>query len=95
LLSSEETEVEKTHERQTVADHQHRLLVGQIVRALQHQNLELQDRVIGLAASIAHALLWRRSWRDANTVGGVAFVGDRGRRSGPAIGAFWQPEKLV
>jgi LysR substrate binding domain len=55
-----EPEVEKTHERQTVADHQLGLLVGQIVQALQHQNLELQDRVIRLAASLALALLWSR-----------------------------------
>ena len=55
-----EPEVEKAHEREAVADQVLGLLVGQIVEALQHHDLELQDRIVGLAAGVALSLLGLR-----------------------------------
>jgi hypothetical protein len=55
-----EFQIEKARERQPVADQVLGLLVRQIVQRLQHHNLELQDRVIGLAAGVALALLGLR-----------------------------------
>src|SRR5258708_40200921 len=55
-----EPEVEKPHEREAVADQEFGLLVGEIVEALQHYDLELQDRVVGLAAGVALALFGLR-----------------------------------
>src|SRR5712672_1613792 len=52
-----EFQIEKAHERPAVADQVLGLLVREIVERLQHHDLELQDRVIGLAASVALALL--------------------------------------
>src|SRR5260370_20785698 len=55
-----EFQIEKAHERQPVADQVLVLLVREIVERLQHHDLELQDRVIGLAAGVALALLGLR-----------------------------------
>src|SRR5205823_9978046 len=44
-----EFQIEKAHERQPVTDQVLGLLVREIVQRLQHHDLELQDRVIGLA----------------------------------------------
>src|SRR5439155_18224540 len=55
-----EPKVEKAHEREAVADQELGLLVGEIVEALQHHDFELQDRVVGLAAGVALALLGLR-----------------------------------
>ena len=52
-----EPKVEKAHEREAVADQELGLLVGQIVEALQHQDLELQDRIVGLASRVALPVL--------------------------------------
>src|SRR5262245_30303370 len=52
-----EVEIEKAHERYAVADQVLSPIVREIVERLQHQDLELQDRVIGLAAGVALALL--------------------------------------
>src|SRR5262249_11537142 len=46
----------KAHERQAVADQVLSLLIREIVERLQHHDLELQDRIVGLAASVALAL---------------------------------------
>ena len=48
------------HERQPVADLIFDLLIGQIVKRLQHQNLEHHDGIEGLAAGIALPLLGRQ-----------------------------------
>src|SRR5262249_43014223 len=50
----------KAHERQAVADQVLSLLIREIVERLQHHDLELQDRIIGLATSVALALLGLR-----------------------------------
>src|SRR5262245_22146008 len=50
-------QTEKAHERHAVADQVLGLLIREIVQRLQHHDLELQDRVIGLAASVTPALL--------------------------------------
>src|SRR3981189_1565337 len=55
-----EFQIEKAHERPAVADQVLGLLVREIVERLQHHDLELQDRVIGLAAGVALALLGLR-----------------------------------
>src|SRR5262249_10221458 len=55
-----ELQIEKAHERYAVADQVLSPIVREIVERLQHQDLELQDRVIGLAAGIALALLGLR-----------------------------------
>src|SRR5262249_13889614 len=47
----------KAHERQAVADQVLSLLIREIVERLQHHDLELQDRIVGLATSVALALL--------------------------------------
>ena len=52
-----EPKVEKAHEREAVADQELGLLVGQIVEALQHQDLELLDRIVGLASRVALPVL--------------------------------------
>src|SRR5258708_424855 len=52
-----EFQIEKAHERQAVADQVLGLLVREIVQRLQHHDLELQDRVSGLAAGVALGLL--------------------------------------
>jgi hypothetical protein len=48
---------QKAHEREPVADLIFDLLIGQIVKCLQHQNLEHHDGVEGLAAGVALPLL--------------------------------------
>src|SRR6195256_6617075 len=55
-----EFQIEKAHERPAVADQVLGLLVREIVERLQHHDLELQDRVIGLAAGVALAFLGLR-----------------------------------
>src|SRR5262249_27599571 len=50
----------KAHERQAVADQVLGLLIREIVERLQHHDLELQDRIVGLATSVALALLGLR-----------------------------------
>src|SRR5256885_548333 len=55
-----ELQIEKAHERYAVADQVLSPIVREIVERLQHQDLELQDRVIGLAAGVALALLGLR-----------------------------------
>ena len=55
-----EFQIEKAHERQAVTDQVLGLLVREIMERLQHHDLELQDRVIGLAASVALALVGLR-----------------------------------
>src|SRR5262249_17114429 len=50
---------EKPHERQPVADLIFDLLVGQVVKSLQHQNLEHHHRIERLAAGVALPLLGR------------------------------------
>src|SRR5262249_15908686 len=50
-------EIKKAHERQAVADQVLGLLIREIVERLQHHDLELQDRIVGLATSVALALL--------------------------------------
>src|SRR5207244_9451719 len=50
-------QIEKAHERYAVADQVFGPLVREIVQRLQHHDLQLQDRVIGLAAGVALALL--------------------------------------
>src|SRR5204863_1187855 len=55
-----EFQIEKAHERQAVTDQVLGLLVREIMERLQHHDLELQDRVIGLAAGVALALLGLR-----------------------------------
>src|SRR5262249_4138268 len=52
--------IEKAHERYAVTDQVLSPIVREIVERLQHQDLELQDRVIGLAAGVALALLGLR-----------------------------------
>src|SRR5262249_49471149 len=47
-------------ERQAVADQVLGLLIREIVERLQHHDLELQDRIVGLATSVALALLGLR-----------------------------------
>ena len=42
---------------EAVADQELGLLVGQIVEALQHQDLELQDHIVGLASRVALPVL--------------------------------------
>src|SRR5438876_5525755 len=59
-LRTLETQIEKAHERYAVADQVLSPIVREIVERLQHQDLELQDRVIGLAAGVAIALLGLR-----------------------------------
>jgi hypothetical protein len=51
------TKVEKAHERQSVADQKLGLLIGEIVKALQHEDLELEDRIVRLAAGAALPIL--------------------------------------
>src|SRR5258706_1669813 len=53
-------QIEKAHERYAVADQVLSPIVREIVERLQHHDLELQDRVIGLAAGVALALLGLR-----------------------------------
>src|SRR5215475_5775945 len=55
-----EVETKKAHERQAVADQVLSLLIREIVERLQHHDLELQDRIVGLATSVALALLGLR-----------------------------------
>src|SRR5262245_56583201 len=55
-----EVEIKKAHERQAVADQVLGLLIREIVERLQHHDLELQDRIVGLATSVALALLGLR-----------------------------------
>src|SRR6266508_4059666 len=55
-----ELQIEKAHERYAVADQVLSPIVREIVERLQHHDLELQDRVIGLAAGVALALLGLR-----------------------------------
>src|SRR5262249_26065184 len=55
-----ELQIEKAHERYAVADQVLSPIVREIVERLQHQDLELQDRVIGLADGVALALLGLR-----------------------------------
>src|SRR5262249_27787170 len=55
-----ELQIEKAHERQPVTDQVLGLLGREIGERLQHHDLELQDRIIGLAAGIALALLGLR-----------------------------------
>src|SRR5262247_181804 len=55
-----EVEIKKAHERQAVADQVLSLLIREIVERLQHHDLELQDRIVGLATSVALALLGLR-----------------------------------
>src|SRR5262245_52494051 len=55
-----EVEIKKVHERQAVADQVLSLLIREIVERLQHHDLELQDRIVGLAASVALTLLGLR-----------------------------------
>src|SRR5712671_2198233 len=55
-----EFQIEKAHERPAVADQVLSPIVREIVERLQHRDLELQDRVIGLAAGVALALLGLR-----------------------------------
>src|ERR1700756_3774303 len=55
-----EVEIKKAHERQAVADQILGLLIREIVERLQHHDLELQDRIVGLATSVALALLGLR-----------------------------------
>src|SRR5262249_48410132 len=50
----------KAHERQAVADQVLSLLIREIVERLQHHDLEFQDRIVGLATSVALALLGLR-----------------------------------
>ncbi len=45
-------EAKKAHEAQPVADLKLRLVVGEIVKRLQHQNFEHQHRVIGRSAAL-------------------------------------------
>src|SRR5215469_7448603 len=52
-----EFQIKKAHERYAVADQVLSLLVREIVQRLQYHDLELQDRVIGLATGVALALL--------------------------------------
>jgi hypothetical protein len=53
-------QIEKAHERYAVADEVLGLLIGEIVQRLQHHDLELQDRSVGLATGVALALLGLR-----------------------------------
>src|SRR4029434_6968829 len=53
-------QIEKAHERYAVADQVLGLLIREIVERLQHHDLELQDRIVGLATSVALALLGLR-----------------------------------
>src|SRR5262249_55077647 len=55
-----EFQIKKAHERYAVADQVLSLLVREIVQRLQYHDLELQDRVIGLATGI---VLTRRGLR--------------------------------
>src|SRR6266481_9565380 len=55
-----ELQIKKAHERQPVTDQVLGLLVREVVERLQHHDLELQDRIIGLAAGVALALLGLR-----------------------------------
>src|SRR5438128_7273800 len=55
-----ELQIEKAHERYAVADQVLSPIVREIVERLQHHDLELQDRAIGLAAGVALALLGLR-----------------------------------
>jgi hypothetical protein len=55
-----EFQIEKAHKRYAVADQVFSPLVREIVERLQHHDLEPQDRVIGLAAGVALALLGLR-----------------------------------
>jgi hypothetical protein len=57
---SSRPKVEKAHEGQAVADQKLCLLVGQIVQALQHKDLEFKDCVVGLATGVAPFLLGLR-----------------------------------
>jgi hypothetical protein len=51
-----EFQIKKAPERYAVADQVLSLLVREIVQRLQHHDLELQDRGIGLATGVAPAL---------------------------------------
>src|SRR5260370_27993722 len=55
-----EFQIEKAHERYAVADQVFGPLVREIVQRLQHHDLQLQDRILGLAAGVALALLGLR-----------------------------------
>jgi hypothetical protein len=55
-----EFQIKKARERHAVADQVLSLLVREIVQRLQHHDLEPQDRITGLAAGVALALLGLR-----------------------------------
>jgi hypothetical protein len=56
---SSSSKIKKAHERYAVVDQVLRL-VREIVQRLQNHDLELQDRIIGLATGVALALLGLR-----------------------------------